>query len=93
MPDSNFSLNSNRYGSELSPVELMMLKHLISPEGFLTDAQGRLNILNMQLIQDKINVIIREAKCGELQKQQKQALNELILLKNKLNATNSTWDI
>ncbi len=64
-------------------VKLAMQPHLLSETAFAVECNHRLETLKDQLIQEKINVILSEAKLRGLSTQEKQALNMLIKLKVK----------
>ena len=64
-------------------------KHLISYDDFQKDIQARLSFINNKLIQMKINAIIRLAKRESLNNIEKQALYDLIKLKNQAKKNDS----
>jgi DNA primase len=64
-------------------ISLTTKQHLILNEDFQQNIKERLNFINNKLIQTKIDAIIRLAKSEGLNTDEKQALYELIKLKNK----------
>jgi DNA primase len=64
-------------------IDASIEKHLLSNSTFKQNIKDRLQLTNNQLIQAKINDIIQESKSRLLNKEEKQALNKLIQIKNQ----------